>query len=303
MGQIAKVLLHSSSRCNMSDLGLLSYYLGLEVKQQSGDISICQGAYAKKILDISGMKGCNPMDTPMEQHIKLLPGKPELVTNATKYRSIVGSLRYLVNSRPDLAFSVGMVSRFMEAPNLEHWGAIKRILRYVAGTTQLGCRFVKGTHSELFGFTDSDHAGDIQKRKSTSGVVFFLGSNLITWSSQKQRVVVLSSCESEYIAAATGTCQGVWLSRLLADLTSTEVKKFRLYIDSKSAQELCKNPVYHERSKHIDTRYHYIRECVADGILDVWHVGTDDQLADILTKPLGRNRLIEMRTQLGVVTV
>ena len=190
---------------------------------------------------------------PMEQHIKPLPGKPELVASATKYRSIVGSLRYLVNSRPDLAFSVGMVSRFMEAPNSEHWGAIKRIVRYVAGTTQLGCRFVKGAHSELFGFTDSDHAGDIQKRKSTSGVVFFLGPNLITWSSQKQRVVALSSCESEYIAAATGTCQGVWLSRLLADLTCTEVKKFRLYIDSKSAQELCKNPVYHERSKHIDT--------------------------------------------------
>jgi hypothetical protein len=227
----------------------------------------------------------------MEQHIKLLPGKPELVLNATRYMSIVGSLRYLVNSRPDLSFSVGMVSRFMEAPNSEHWATIKRIIRYVAGTTELGCKFVKGNNSELLGYTESDHAGDLVKRKSTTGVVFFLGDNIVTWSSQKQRVVSLSSCESEYIAAATGACQGVWLSRLLADLNQTEVKRFRLLIDSKSAEELSRNPVYHERTKHIDTR------------VELEHVSTDNQLADILTKPLGRIRFAEMRRQLGIVKV
>jgi hypothetical protein len=123
---------------NMSDMGLLSYYLGIEVKQQLGAITICQSAYAEKIVEFCGTKGCNPVDTPMEQHIKLLPGKPEAVVNATKYRSVVDSLRYLVNSRPDLAFSVGMVSKFMETPNAEHWSAIKRIITYIAGTTQFG---------------------------------------------------------------------------------------------------------------------------------------------------------------------
>jgi hypothetical protein len=287
----------------MSDLGLLSYYLGLEVKQKPGEITISQSAYAEKIVENCGMKGCNPVDTPMEQHVKLLPGKPELILDATKYRSVVGSLRYLVNSRPDIAFSVGMVSRFMETPNAEHWSAIKRIIRYIAGTIQLGCKYTKGAHSELLGYTDSDHGGDLEKRKSTSGVVFFLGGNIVTWSSQKQRVVSLSSCESEYIAAASGACQGVWLSRLLADLIRTEVKKFRLLIDNRSAQELSKNPVYHERSKHIDTRYHYIRECVSDGTVEVEHVSTDEQLANILTKPLARIRFVEMRRQLGVIKV
>jgi hypothetical protein len=168
---------------NNSDLGLLSYYLGLEVKQKPGEITFSQSAYAEKILELTGMKNCNPVDTPMEQHLKLLPGKPELVSNASKYRSIVGSLRYLVNIRPDLAFSVGMVSRFMESPNSEHWCAIKRILRYVAGTTKLGCRYVKGRSNELLGYTDSDHAGDLEKRKITAGAVFFLGSNIVTWTS------------------------------------------------------------------------------------------------------------------------
>jgi hypothetical protein len=120
----------------------------------------------------------------------------------------------------------------------------------------------------LLGYSDSDHAGDLEKRKSTTGGVFFLGRNIVSWTSQKQRVVSLSSCESEYIAAAIGACQGVWLSRLLNDLTCTDLVKFRVCIDNRSAEELSKNPVYHERSKHIDTRYHFISECVSNGVVD-----------------------------------
>jgi hypothetical protein len=177
------------------------------------------------------------------------------------------------------------------------------IIRFVAGTFQYGCKYVKGAENDLLGFSDSDHAGDLEKRKSTTGVVFFLGKNIITWSSQKQRVVSLSSCESEYIAAATTACQGVWLSRLIGDLLGTEVKKFNLRIDNRSAQELSKNPVYHERSKHIDTRYHYIRECVSDGRLEISHVSSEEQLAVILTKPLGRIRFAELRRQLGIIRI
>lgn len=158
----------------------------------------------------------------------------------------------------------------MEGPNKEHWTAIKRIVRYIAGTLNYGIKLKKGGNCELslLGYTDSDCSGDLVHRKSTSGILFFLGSNPVTWSSQKQKVVALSSCEAEYIAAALGVCQGVWLSTLLADIMKEEVKKFSLLIDNKSAIELSKNPVYHDRSKHIDTRYHYIRDCIQKGVVD-----------------------------------
>jgi len=290
---------------SMSDLGLLSYYLGMEVMQKDGVITICQSSYAAKIVQQCQMTGCNPVDTPMEQRVKLTKAKTGTEKNVTRYRSIIGMLRYLVNTRPDLSFAVGIVSRFMEAPDNEHWAAVKRIIRYVSGTLNYGCKFIRGENSEmlLLGYTDSDQAGDLVQRKSTSGVLFFLGSNLITWSSQKQRIVALSSCEAEYVAAALGACQGVWLSRLIAELKNEQVQKFRLLIDNKSAIELSKNPVHHERSKHIDTRYHYIRDCIEQGVVEVDHVRTGDQLADILTKPLARMRFAELRMKLGVTKI
>ena len=134
-------------------------------------------------------------------------------------------------------------------------------------------------------------------------MVFYLGQNPISWNSQKQKVVALSSCEAEYIAASTAACQGVWLRRLLADVAKKEVQKVSLKIDNQAAISLCKNPVHHERSKHIDTRFHYIRECVEEGMIEVQHVNTNDQLADILTKSLGKQKFIEMRKKVGVQDV
>lgn len=290
---------------SMSDLGLLSYYLGMEVKQGENSITICQKSYSTKILEQCNMTSCNHTDTPMEQRVKLSTAQKGTEYDETRYRSVVGSLRYLVNTRPDLAFAVGLVSRFMEAPGKEHWTAVKKILRYVAGTLNLGVNFKKGAAADytLLGYTDSDCSGDLVHRKSTSGILFFLGDNLVTWSSQKQRVVALSSCEAEYVAAALGACQGVWLRMLIADIMDKNPQKFRLLIDNMSAIELSKNPVYHDRSKHIDTRYHYIRDCIDKGIVDVEHVGTEHQLADILTKPLSRIRLVELRSRLGMVQV
>jgi hypothetical protein len=191
----------------------------------------------------------------------------------------------------------------MEAPTAEHLVAVKRVLRYVAGTLQFGCCYKRKQGAQLIGYSDSDLAGDIDTRKSTTGVVFFLGGNVITWQSQKQRVVALSSCEAEYIAGATAACQGVWLARLLAELKGEEAGTFSLKIDNQSAVALSKNPVFHDRSKHIDVKYHYIRECVEENRVQIQSIGTVEQLADICTKALGCERFCELRSKLGVLHV
>jgi hypothetical protein len=176
----------------MSDLGLLSYYLGIEVVQRGDAITLCQSAYVAKILAVAGMAGCNATHTPMECKLKLEKASPGGATDATLYRSIVGSLRYLCNTRPDITFAVGMVSRFLEAPAAPHWAAVKQILRYIAGTANYGCCYKRGTGAPtLVGFTDSDYTGDRDDRKSTTGMVFFLGSSAVTWASKKQKSVAL----------------------------------------------------------------------------------------------------------------
>uniref|UniRef100_A0ACD5Y6T1 Uncharacterized protein n=1 Tax=Avena sativa TaxID=4498 RepID=A0ACD5Y6T1_AVESA len=273
---------------SMSDLGLLNYYLGIQVSQTSDGISICQSSYAEKLLEKSGMKHCNSAQIPLEARLHLSKDSKCPAVDSTQYRSIVGSLRYLIHTRPDITYSVGIVSRFMEKPTSEHLAAVKHILRYVSGTLNLGLVYhrEKERNMQLSGFSDSDMAGDVDDRKSTTGVIFYLGSSPVSWLSQKQKVVALSSCEAEYIAATTAACQGIWLGRLLADLTGSEFEQITLNIDNQSAISLCKNPVFHERSKHIETRYHFIREKVEEGVVAVEYIGTNDQLADILTKPL-----------------
>jgi len=193
----------------------------------------------------------------------------------------------------------------MEAPRREHWAVVKHILRYLKGTVGYGCRYEKGTELKpiLLGYSDSDFAGDVEDRKSTTGVVYFLGNSLVTGASQKQKIVALSSCEAEYVAAAAAACQGVWLSRLIADMMGTKEATVKLLMDNMSAIALSRNPVHHDHSKHIDTKYHFIRECIEEGKVEVDHVGTAGQLADIFTKSLGRVKFVELRSALGVVDV
>jgi len=237
----------------------------------------------------------------MENRLKLSKNDKTPSVDKTKYRSIIGSLRYLVNTRLDIAYAVGIVSRYIEEPKASHWAAVKQILWYLSGIVHFRCVYKRQGSTELVGFSDSDLAGDVDDRKSTSGSVFLLGTSLVTWASQKQRVVALSSCEAEYIASANAACQGIWLSRLLGELLGIQAPMVRLLVDNKSAIALSKNSIHHDRSKHIDTRYHFIRDCVDRGEVDIDHVGTIEQLADILTKTLGHVRFVELRQQLGVV--
>jgi Reverse transcriptase (RNA-dependent DNA polymerase) len=300
--EISKFKLKMKEKFQMSDLGLLSYYLGIEINQGKGVATLCQQGFAQKILKECDMMSCNSTKIPMEARLKLSKNSESQPVESHKYRSIVGSLRYLLHTRPDLALSVGIVSRFMESPKEEHMAAVKQILRYLKGSTGVGFTYRKSPvrNVNFVGYSDSDLAGDVDDRKSTTGVIFFLGDNPISWFSRKQKVVALSSCEAEYIAASAAACQGVWLEALRAELMEQSSQKIMLRIDNQSAISLCKNPVFHDRSKHIDTKYHYIRENVENGRIAVEHVGTSEQLADMLTKPLSRIRFAELRHRIGV---
>jgi len=301
---------------------MLSYYLGIEVRQGKEHISLGQHAYAEKLLERGGMADCKPCATPMEERLKLSKHSTAAKVDATRYRSIVGGLRYLTHTRTDVAFAVGYVSRFMEDPREDHWMAVKRLLRYVKGSLDQAIIFPKrggkgGLRLTIFSetppktegepeltvFSDADMAGDIDGRRSTYGVLVFLGAAPIAWQSLKQKIVALSTCEAEYVAAATAACQAVWLCRLLGELTGKEAHPPALMVDNQPAIALAKNPVLHDRSKHIDTRFHFIRDCVDGGQIVLEFVETGRQLADILTKPLGRLRFMELRTKIGMVKI
>jgi hypothetical protein len=263
------------------------------------------------------MGDCRAAATPMEERIKLSKQSVAKKVDATRYRSIVGGLRWLTHTRPDIAFAVGYVSRFMEDPREDHWAAVKRLLRYIQGSLDLGVVFpkhgdlrlkvfseapprAKGGEPGLTVFSDADMAGDVDGRKSTSGVFVFLRAAPVAWQSLKQKTVALSTCEAEYVAAATAACQAVWLRRLLKELTGKESQPPALLVDNQPAIALAKNPVLHDRSKHIDVKFHFLRDCVDGGQITIEFVDTGRQLADILTKSLGRLRFVELRKMIGM---
>ncbi|KAE8721174.1 hypothetical protein F3Y22_tig00016637pilonHSYRG00095 [Hibiscus syriacus] len=267
----------------MTDLGLMKFFLGLEVRQVETGIFVSQETYAKEILKKYNMENCNPVSTPMEPGAKLSKFDGGERVDASRYRSLVGSFRYLTCTRPDLSLSVGIVSRFMDEPVYSHWKALKRILRYIQGTVSLGLFYSKAEDYKLVGYSDSDWCGDIDDRKSTSGYVFFMGDTAFTWLSKKQPIVTLSTCEAEYVAASWCVCHAI------------------CHIDNKSAIELAKNPVNHERSKHIDVRFHFIRDHVKEGSVELVHVASQDQVADIFTKPLPKVLLDKCKKMIGMM--
>ncbi|KAL5861181.1 hypothetical protein ACOSQ4_002477 [Xanthoceras sorbifolium] len=247
------------------------------------------------------MDDCKPINTPVECGIKLSKHDEGESIDPTFFKSLVGSLRYLTCTRPDILYAVGLVSRYMENPTTTHFKVAKRILRYIKGTIDFGLFYSVSNDYKLVGYSDSDWGGDIDDRKSTSGFVFFMGNTAFTWMSKKQPIVTLSTCEAEYVAATSSVCHVIWLRNLLKELGLPQEEPTEICVDNKSAIALAKNPVFHDRSKHIDTRYHYIRECIAKRDVQMEYVKSKDQIADIFTKPLRFEDFSRLRSLLGMV--
>uniref|UniRef100_H3GB36 Reverse transcriptase Ty1/copia-type domain-containing protein n=2 Tax=Phytophthora ramorum TaxID=164328 RepID=H3GB36_PHYRM len=299
-----------SHRFEMTDMGQLKYFLGMEIEQDvvTGKMSMRQTKFAKDILQKFSMDKSNPIKTPQDPGLKLTKAMceggckhDETMVNVP-YRNAVGCLMYLmVGTRPDLAAAVGVLSQFAADPCPTHWQALKRVFRYIQGTKTHGIEFQASCNDGLQGYSDADWAGDIESRRSTSGYAFMMNGGCISWRSKKQRTVALSSTEAEYMALSEATQEAVWLKVFLCELgemASDEAVK--IYEDNQGSIALAKNPQFHKRTKHIDIRYHFVREKVEDGQVVLQYVSTTDMLADMMTKAIPATQFSVLRTKLGI---
>jgi histone deacetylase 1/2 len=220
--------------------------------------------------------------------------------DATRYRSIVGALQYITYTRPDIAFSVNKVCQFLHAPTAVHWTTVKCILRYLRGTISLGLRLSKSSSTIISAFSDADWAGCPDDRRSTGGFAIYLGSNLISWNARKQATVSRSSTEAEYKSLANATAEVMWLQTLLDELEVAQSKTTVLWCDNIGAIYLSANPMFHARTKHIEVDYHFVRERVAQKLLDIRFISSGDQVADGFTKSLSTRQLETFRRNLNL---
>ncbi|GJX57602.1 hypothetical protein Tco_0287499 [Tanacetum coccineum] len=240
------------------------------------------------------------MKTPMSSDTKLTKDEECESVDSTKYRGMIGSLLYLTASRPDIMFSVCLCARFQEAPKTSHLEAVKRIFRYIKGTTHLGLWYPKGTDIETVVYADSNHAGDYVDRKSTSGICTFVGCCLTSWFSKKQTALAISTTEAEYVSAGKACQQALWMKQALIDY-DVRLDDVPIMCDNKGAIDLSKNLVQHSRTKHIEIRHHFLRDNVQKGHISIEKVPSVDNIADILTKPLKRESFNYLRLGLGMM--
>ncbi|KAJ9549163.1 hypothetical protein OSB04_021706 [Centaurea solstitialis] len=296
---ISMVISKLSSEFPMSDLGPLSFFLGIAASRSKSGLFLSQSAFAQEILARADMVSCNPCSTPADTKTKLaVDGEP--VPDPTLYRSLAGALQYLTFTRPDIAYAVQQVCLFMHDPRIPHLNVLKRILRYLKGTLSHGLHIKASAVDRLVAYSDVDWAGCPTTRRSTSGFCVYLGDNLVSWSSKRQHVVSRSSAEAEYRGIANVVAETAWLRNLLLELCCPLSRATVVFCDNVSAMYLASNPVQHQRTKHVEIDLHFVRERVAIGHVRVLHVPSAYQYADIFTKGLPSSLFLDFRNSLNI---
>ncbi|GJU06985.1 hypothetical protein Tco_1123415 [Tanacetum coccineum] len=270
-----------------------------QISQSPKGIFLNQSKYALEYLKKYGMESSDPVDTPMVEKSKLDEDPQGKAVDPTHYHGMFSTLMYLTASRPDLIFVVCMCARYQAKPTEKHLHVVKRIFKYLRGTVNRGLWYPNDSSIAITAYANADHAGCQDTRRSTSRSMQLLGERLVSWSSKRQKSAAISSTEAEYIALSGCCAQVLWMRSQLTDY-GLGFNKIPMYCDNKSAIALCCNNVQHSRSKHIDIRFHFIKEQVENGVVELYFVNTEYQLADIFTKALGRERIEFLINKLGM---
>ncbi|CAH9096427.1 unnamed protein product [Cuscuta europaea] len=285
---------------HMKDLGVLKYFLGIEVARSPDGLFLSQRKYTLDIITESGLLGAKPAATPIDINHCLARSNSDLLADPLPYRRLLGRLIYLAVTRPDLSYSIHLLSQFMQSPKTDHWLAALRIVRYLKGTPGQGILLRSDSALSLTGWCDSDWAACPITRRSISGWIVFLGHSPISWKTKKQVTVARSSAEAEYRSMAAATCELKWLKALLLSLGVHHPQTIPLLCDSQSALHIAQNPVFHERTKHIEMDCHFVRDAIQDRLIAPSYVPTTYQLADIFTKALGKTQFQFLLRKLGI---
>ncbi|PKU69694.1 Retrovirus-related Pol polyprotein from transposon TNT 1-94 [Dendrobium catenatum] len=284
----------------LKHLGPVHNFLGIKIQSGSNRYFLSQPNYANSILQLAGHTNCKPTANPACTKLPLTIASDPLLSDYALFRRIIGSLQYLTLTRPDISFSVNLLSQHMHNPLPTHIHLLKQLLRYIQGTQHFGIPITKGNLS-ICSFSDADWAEDPVSRKSTSGYWSFIGDNIISWKVQKQHTVARSSTEAEYRSLAALTADIIWLRQALLDFGIQPDQPAELYCDNMSAIAIANNPVFHARTKHIEIDQRFVRDHIQKNNIKILPVSTIDQIADVLTKPLSTKRFRQLRTKLTVL--
>jgi hypothetical protein len=284
---------------HMKDLGALKYFLGLELARGPSGLFMCQRKYTLDILNECKMTDCKPSSFPMEENHKLALDSGPAYPDPPRFRRLIGRLIYLTITRPEITYSVHILSQFMQSPQQAHWDAAMRVLRYLKSSPGQGIVLPKENDLTLVAYCDSDWASCPLTRKSTTGFLMKLGSAPISWKTKKQTTVSKSSSEAEYRAMNQATSEVIWIRSLLSSLQVQCSSPTVLHCDNQAAIHIAANPVYHERTKHIEVDCHFIRHHLQAGTISTSYIPTKKQQADIFTKALGAKSFHELMVKLG----
>ncbi|KAL2941800.1 Retrovirus-related Pol polyprotein from transposon TNT 1-94 [Bienertia sinuspersici] len=287
---------------SIKDLGFMGYFLGIEIGYLPQGITMTQKKFTSELLQSYAPADHKPVVTPLPINLKLSASEGDLFDDPSLYRTIVGKINFLTHTRPDLSYTVQHLSQFLQEPRVPHFKALQHVLRYLSCTAGQGILLNGSSELNLQAFSDSDWGACLDSRRSISGYILMLGKSPISWKSKKQHTVSKSSSEAEYRALSHAAAEVTWVVRLLEEFGLTNLQPVTLFCDNQSSIHIAKNPVHHERTKHIEIDVHFTRDKILEGLLHLAYVPTSEQLADVFTKVLPSSQFSHLLSNLGMCT-